>query len=186
MDASDADAMPLPSEDTTPPVTKISEVMVEPFVESDILTARPLPRERCMRQLHPTAKLFTLAPIGGWPVAGGDFGVRVADKSGFFEELKRRHVWRTAVTYAVAGWLIVLIATQVFPFFNIPNADVRLVVVLIAIGFPIALTLAWAYEITPEGIRHTEPAGSPAARPEHESRQIGRKLNTLTIAILIV
>ncbi|MGH8126056.1 MAG: hypothetical protein ACREPK_09455, partial [Rhodanobacteraceae bacterium] len=110
----------------------------------------------------------------------------MADKSGFFEELKRRHVWRAAVAYAVAGWLIVQIATQVFPFFNIPNWTVRLVVIVIAIGFPIALALAWTYEITPEGIRHTEPAGSPAARPEHESRQIGRKLNTLTIAILIV
>lgn len=110
----------------------------------------------------------------------------MADKSGFFEELKRRHVWRAAATYAVAGWLIVQIATQVFPFFNIPNADVRLVVVLIAIGFPIALALAWAFEITPEGIRRTEAADSPAARPEHESRQIGRKLNALTIGILIV
>ncbi|TAN08300.1 MAG: hypothetical protein EPN36_00385 [Rhodanobacteraceae bacterium] len=110
----------------------------------------------------------------------------MADKSGFLEELKRRHVWRAAVAYAVAGWLIVQIATQVFPFFDIPNADVRLVVVLIAIGFPIALALAWAYEITPEGIRRTEAADSPAARPEHEARQIGRKLNALTMGILIV
>jgi len=110
----------------------------------------------------------------------------VADKSGFLEELKRRHVWRTAVAYAVAGWLIVQIATQVFPFFNIPNVDVRLVVVLIAIGFPIALVLAWAYEITPEGIRRTEAADSPSARPEHEHRQIARKLNAITIGILIV
>ena len=110
----------------------------------------------------------------------------MAEKSGFLEELKRRHVWRTAVAYAVAGWLIVQIATQVFPFFNIPNADVRLVVVLIAIGFPIALVLAWAYEITPEGIRRTEGADSPSARPEHEHRQIARKLNAITIGILLV
>ncbi|TAM99932.1 MAG: tetratricopeptide repeat protein [Rhodanobacteraceae bacterium] len=110
----------------------------------------------------------------------------MADKSGLFEELKRRHVWRTAVTYAVASWLLIQIATQVFPFFNIPNWAVRLIVLLVVIGFPIAMALAWAYEITAEGIRRTVPAGSPAARPEHESRQIGRKLNTLTIAILIV
>jgi adenylate cyclase len=113
-------------------------------------------------------------------------GARVAGKSGFFEELKRRHVWRAAVTYAVAGWLVVQIATQVFPFFDIPNWTVRLVVIAIAIGFPIAVALAWAYEITPEGIRRTEGTDSPDARPEHESRQIGRKLNTITIAILIV
>lgn len=110
----------------------------------------------------------------------------MADKSGFFEELKRRHVWRTAVAYAVAGWLIVQIATQVFPFFDIPNWTVRLVVIVIAIGFPIALALAWAYEITSEGIRRTALADSPDARPEHEHRQIGRKLNTITVGILIV
>ncbi|MGH8182172.1 MAG: hypothetical protein ACREPH_00750, partial [Rhodanobacteraceae bacterium] len=75
------------------------------------------------------------------------------EKPGFLEELKRRHVWRAAIAYAVAGWLLIQIATQVFPFFNIPNWSVRLIVVVIAIGFPIALALAWAYEITAEGIR---------------------------------
>jgi serine/threonine-protein kinase len=109
-----------------------------------------------------------------------------SEKPGFFEELKRRHVWRVAVTYAVAGWLIVQIATQVFPFFGIPNWGVRLVVILIAIGFPLAVILAWVYEITPEGVRRTEPAGSPAARPEQETRQIGRKLNSVIVAVLIV
>ena len=65
-----------------------------------------------------------------------------SDKPGFFEELQRRHVWRIAIAYAVAGWLLVQVATQVFPFFNIPNWAVRLVVLLIVIGFPIVVAFA--------------------------------------------
>jgi hypothetical protein len=109
-----------------------------------------------------------------------------SDQSGFFEELKRRHVVRVAIAYALAGWLLVQVATQVFPFFNIPNWAVRLVVILLAIGFPVAVAFAWIYELTPEGIRRTEAAGSPGARSEHANRQIGRKLNTLIIAVLVL
>ncbi|HEX7369282.1 MAG TPA: tetratricopeptide repeat protein [Rhodanobacteraceae bacterium] len=107
-------------------------------------------------------------------------------KPGFLEELKRRHVWRVAAAYAIAGWLIVQIATQVFPFFNIPNWGVRLVVILIVIGFPVAVAFAWIYELTPEGIRRTEPADSPDARPASTNRQIGRKLNALIVAVLVL
>src|SRR5919204_5318707 len=73
----------------------------------------------------------------------------------FFAELKRRNVYKVAIAYAVVGWLLVQVATQVFPFFEIPNWAVRLVVLAIAIGFPIALVIAWAFELTPEGIRRT-------------------------------
>jgi serine/threonine-protein kinase len=73
----------------------------------------------------------------------------------FFAELKRRNVYKVAVAYAVVGWLIAQIATQIFPFLEIPNWIVRLVIVLIAIGFPIALVIAWAFESTPEGIKRT-------------------------------
>jgi TolB-like protein/Tfp pilus assembly protein PilF len=76
----------------------------------------------------------------------------------FFAELKRRNVYKVAVAYAVVGWLIAQIATQIFPFLEIPNWVVRLVIVLIAIGFPVALVIAWAFEATPEGIRRTEVA----------------------------
>jgi len=76
----------------------------------------------------------------------------------FFAELKRRNVYKVAVAYAVVGWLVVQVATQVFPFFEIPNWAVRLVVLLIIVGFPIALVIAWAFEITPEGIKRTEVA----------------------------
>src|SRR5207248_4563386 len=76
----------------------------------------------------------------------------------FFAELKRRNVYKVAVAYAFIGWLIVQVATQVFAFLEIPNWVVRLVIVLIAIGFPIALVIAWAFEATPEGIKRTEVA----------------------------
>jgi Predicted integral membrane protein len=74
----------------------------------------------------------------------------------FFAELKRRNVYKVAVAYAVVGWLLVQVATQVFPFFEIPNWAVRLVVLAIVIGFPIALVIAWAFELTPEGLKRTE------------------------------
>ena len=74
----------------------------------------------------------------------------------FFAELKRRNVYKVAVAYAVVGWLLVQVTTQVFPIFEIPNWALRLIVLAIIIGFPIALVLAWAFELTPEGIKHTE------------------------------
>src|ERR687887_366623 len=74
----------------------------------------------------------------------------------FFAELKRRNVYKVAVAYAIVGWMLVQVATQVFPFLEIPNWAIRLVIALVAIGFPIALVLAWAFEATPEGIKRTE------------------------------
>src|SRR6266404_990378 len=74
----------------------------------------------------------------------------------FFAELKRRNVYKVAVAYAVAGWALAQGIAQVFPVFDIPNWVVRLIVLLIVIGFPIGLVLAWAFELTPEGIKRTE------------------------------
>jgi TolB-like protein/Tfp pilus assembly protein PilF len=76
----------------------------------------------------------------------------------FFAELKRRNVYKVAVAYAVVGWLLIQVATQVFPFLEVPNWAIRLVILLTALGFPIALTIAWAFELTPEGIKRTESA----------------------------
>src|SRR6266446_1009419 len=81
---------------------------------------------------------------------------KVMKPTDFFGELKRRNVYKVAVAYAIVGWLLVQIATQVFPFLEIPNWVVRLVIVLVVIGFPIALVIAWAFEATPEGIKRTE------------------------------
>jgi TolB-like protein/Tfp pilus assembly protein PilF len=74
----------------------------------------------------------------------------------FFSELKRRNVYKVAAAYAVVGWLLVQVTTQVFPIFEIPNWALRLIVFAIIIGFPIALVMAWAFELTPEGIKRTE------------------------------
>jgi TolB-like protein/Flp pilus assembly protein TadD len=76
----------------------------------------------------------------------------------FFAELKRRNVYKVAVAYAVVGWLLMQIASQIFPFFDIPNWAVRLVVLAIVVGFPVALFIAWAFELTPEGLKRTEDA----------------------------
>jgi hypothetical protein len=86
--------------------------------------------------------------------------------SDFFAELKRRNVYKVAVAYAIVGWLLVQIATQVFPFLEIPNWVVRLVIVLVAVGFPIAFVIAWAFELTPEGIKRTQNVDlAVSARP---------------------
>jgi TolB-like protein/Flp pilus assembly protein TadD len=84
--------------------------------------------------------------------------------SNFFAELKRRNVYKVAVAYAVVAWLLMQIASQIFPFFEIPNWAVRLVVLLLIIGFPIALIIAWAFEATPEGIKRTEAADAAGQR----------------------
>src|SRR6266403_2910292 len=85
--------------------------------------------------------------------------------SNFFNELKRRNVYKVAVAYAIIGWLLVQVATQVFPFLEIPSWVVRLVIALVVVGFPITLVIAWAFEATPEGIKRTEDVDLNAARP---------------------
>ena len=82
----------------------------------------------------------------------------------FFSELKRRNVYRVAAAYGVVAWLLVQIATQVFPFLEIPNWAIRLVIMLVVIGFPIALVIVWAFEATPEGIKRTEAADAAGER----------------------
>jgi TolB-like protein/Tfp pilus assembly protein PilF len=100
----------------------------------------------------------------------------------FFSELKRRNVYRVAVAYAVVAWLVIQIATQVFPFFEVPIWAVRMVIVILVLGFPVALGLAWAFEITPEGIKRSDEVS-----PEESIRQhTGRKLVALTILLGVI
>jgi serine/threonine-protein kinase len=82
----------------------------------------------------------------------------------FFAELKRRNVYKVAVAYGVVAWLLMQVASQIFPFFDIPNWVVRLVVLILIIGFPVALIIAWAFEVTPEGIKRTEAADAAGQR----------------------
>jgi hypothetical protein len=103
----------------------------------------------------------------------------------FFAELKRRNVYKVAVAYAVVAWLLMQVATQVFPFLEIPNWAIRLVIMLIVIGFPIALIIAWAFELTPEGLKRTEfadelPTKSVRSREDvsNECKQIFSSLSS--------
>ncbi len=94
----------------------------------------------------------------------------------FFSELKRRHVYNVAAAYAVAAWLLIQVATQVCPFFGVPNWVVRLIVVMTIVGFPIAAACAWAFELTSEGIKRDD-VNRPSAR------KIGRKLTALVVVL---
>ena len=89
-------------------------------------------------------------------------------------ELKRRNVYKVAIAYAVVAWLLMQIATQVFPFLEIPNWAIRLVLMLIVIGFPIALVIAWAFEFTPEDLKRTEFADE---LPKKTARKRGWRLD---------
>jgi len=100
----------------------------------------------------------------------------------FFSELQRRKVYRAAVGYAAGAWLLVQVATQVFPFFEISPATVRLIVLLALAGAPIALVWAWFFELTPEGIKRTEDLRRELPVPH----SLGRKIDFMVIAILAV
>src|SRR5256884_5746191 len=102
----------------------------------------------------------------------------------FLVELKRRNVYRAAVAYGVAAWFLTQLTTQVFPFFEIPNSAVRFVVIALAVGFPIAMLLAWVYEFTPEGIVRTEDLHPAQARSIQ--RATGRVLDFTIIGALLL
>ena len=102
----------------------------------------------------------------------------------FFAELKRRNVYRAAVAYGVVAWFLTQLTTQVFPFFEIPNAAIRLVVIALALGFPIAMCLAWLYEFTPEGIVRSEDLDPITARKGR--RLTGRILDFIIIGVLLL
>jgi TolB-like protein/Tfp pilus assembly protein PilF len=104
----------------------------------------------------------------------------------FFAELKRRNVYKVAVAYAIVGWLLVQIATQVFPFFEVPNWAVRLVVLIIIIGFPVALILAWAFELTPEGIKRAETADETPRPRQHAWIYVVTVAAALSVALFFL
>ena len=100
----------------------------------------------------------------------------------FFAELKRRNVYKVAVAYAVVGWLLVQVATSTFPVLEIPNWAIKLVIALVLFGFPIAVILAWAFELTPEGIKRAEDV-----RPNDSSTpRSGQKLVAFTIVLAVI
>src|SRR3954471_11853538 len=107
---------------------------------------------------------------------------RMNNRSSFFSELKRRNVYKVAVAYAVVSWLLIQAASILFPAFDVPLWGMKVLVAVIALGFPIALVFSWAFEITPEGIKlesEIEPSKSI-------KRRAGRKIVAITIALAVV
>src|SRR5437764_11540884 len=94
----------------------------------------------------------------------------MSDKPSFFAELKRRNVYKVAVAYAVAAWLLIQAASIFLPAFNAPQWAMQVVILILLIGFPIALVFSWAFEITPEGIKRTEDI-----RPDEKIPQWSRR-----------
>jgi len=99
----------------------------------------------------------------------------------FFDELKRRNVFRVGIAYVVASWLLLQIADVLVPMLNLPDAAGRFVLLLLVIGFVPVLIFAWAYEVTPEGIKRE----SEVVRSESVTRETAARLNKITIGLLI-
>ncbi len=109
----------------------------------------------------------------------------MSDKPSFFAELKRRHIYRVAIAYIVAAWLLLQLAAILFPAFGAASWAIRLLFAFLVIGFLVAILLAWVFEVTPEGVRRTESTDSGEARPAAMGRLVGRRLDFAIIAILL-
>jgi serine/threonine-protein kinase len=119
------------------------------------------------------------------PVADETKGKRYLNWEGmnrFFAELKRRHVYRVAIAYGVVAWLLTQVATQVFPFFEVSNFVVRVVVAASVLGFPVALIIAWAFELTPEGLKRADDV----APDDYIPRWSTRKFAALVVSVAIL
>lgn len=106
---------------------------------------------------------------------------RCSEKRSFFTELKRRNVYKVAVAYAVAAWLLIQAASILFPTFDAPPWLMQIFVVILAIGFPAALVFSWAFEITPEGIVRE----SEVEHGKTITRRTGRKIVAMTVVLAI-
>jgi TolB-like protein/Tfp pilus assembly protein PilF len=100
----------------------------------------------------------------------------------FFSELKRRNVYKVAVAYAVVSWLLVQAASIFLPAFNAPQWTMQVVILILVVGFPIALVFSWAFEITPEGIKRE----SEVALNESIARRTGRKIVAITAVLAVI
>ena len=101
---------------------------------------------------------------------------------GFFEELRHRNVFRVAIAYAVVGWLLAQVADLVVDAFNLPDRFLQMLIVLLLLGFPVAVIFAWAFEMTPDGLKRAREV--PADAPKDP--RSGKFLNRLTIVTLII
>src|ERR1700759_2224662 len=100
----------------------------------------------------------------------------------FFSELKRRNVYKVAVAYGVAGWLVIQVIATIVPALHLSDMITSAVVVVVLVGFPVALILAWAFEITPEGIKRE----SEIAPNDSMTRRTGRRIVAVTIILAVM
>src|SRR5437879_1471604 len=107
--------------------------------------------------------------------------IEVSERN-FFAELKRRNVYKVAVAYAVVGWLIIQITATIVPALHLPDGLTTAVVVLTLVGFPIALVIAWAFEMTPEGMKRTENVSADEVIPQWSKK----KFAALIIGVAVV
>jgi TolB-like protein/Tfp pilus assembly protein PilF len=115
------------------------------------------------------SKAFGIAQQSTSPEGSGVPQDRRLNQKTFFGELKRRNVYKVAVAYIVGGWALAQGLAQVLPVFSVPNWVIQLIVLLIILGLPVALGLAWAFELTPEGLKRTEDVDEVAAA-SHKKR----------------
>src|SRR5881296_4652707 len=100
----------------------------------------------------------------------------------FFAELKRRNVYKVAVAYAVVGWLVMQVTATIVPALHLPDGLTTAVVVLILVGFPVALVIAWAFEMTPEGLKRTENVSPDEVIPQWSKK----KFAALIIGVAVI
>ena len=109
-------------------------------------------------------------------------GEKLLSTNNFFAELKRRNVYKVAATYAVISWLLIQVGSILFPTFEAPGWVMKTFIVLVALGFPLALIFAWAFELTPTGVRRTEHLPPNETR----TRSAGRKFNFIIVGLLLL
>ncbi len=105
---------------------------------------------------------------------------------GFFAELKRRHVYRAGVIYVMASWVIIQVATQTLPFFNVPSWVIRFVILGLIVGLPFVLVAAWAFELTPAGLVETEDQPAEYTPPARTSRRIDYLIIAALSIVIVV
>src|SRR5437879_10577042 len=103
------------------------------------------------------------------------------DPATFLTELKRRKVYRVAVAYAIVAWLLIQAASILFPTFEAPAWIMKVFVVVIAAGFVVALVVAWAFEMTPQGIKRTENVGPDEVIPQWSRRKFAALIIVIAV-----
>src|SRR5204862_3645843 len=126
---------------------------------------------------------FALAAYPGPQASTAHRGIQsMSKRASFFAELKRRNVYKVAVAYAVIAWLSIQAASIFLPAFNAPQWAMQVVILILVVGFPVALVFSWAFEITPEGIvRESEIAADQSI-----THHTGRKIVALTIVLAVI